>query len=599
MNRLDGAPSLPIKDEVDLAVEARAKEILRDYDVTPEEAAQMARADIMKNMDQSGAPTPAGALARQHQQAGASPEQARRLAEDQVRIYGPQGAWGLSREYGTPEGMERLTQAKAEGRAADARHQKMYDDYFTATNAPSHQRVTPETQRQWDDTGRYVAESRRIREAGLHPNTPVDPGTPEQGRRWERFLRDNPEEMAKYRPDEFAAMQAAEEKQAWADKRPLLAERYGEDEVQKMEAARQGGKLYVPSTSSQRDRRDEREKIVTAAMQGDPDARDLLREEDSRRVRQVARPRMLRELGLTADETSDKSDDQIRKLLREKREADKQAKDLLWRPRTMARAGNSIGAAALPGMNDWQQQRMAGGPTPLGVQAAQAAGAGRAADADVRLAALQAQMEEAEATRQQQAQQFQERMQAEAEKRETDRQLASEQNRLAAERLTADNKRGLAEIDARLLASKMEMEAKLGATNAAVAEKEKERLAAEAAAVRARQMAWQQQEPGLFDIASGRANTRPASTALKALAATSDRFQWLPGGGFGLREATAMNEELLRIAAQAQQLGVQSPLADPEYRRKLIMQYGYSSGWSGGRGGWFGDFWQPMPEGLE
>ena len=128
MNRLDGAPSLPIKDEVDLAIDARAKEILREYDVTPEEAAQMARADVMQNMDQSGYPTPEAALARQHQDAGASPESARKQAQNQVRVYGPQGAWGLSREYDTPEGMERLVQAQAENTAADARHQKMYDD---------------------------------------------------------------------------------------------------------------------------------------------------------------------------------------------------------------------------------------------------------------------------------------------------------------------------------------------------------------------------------------------------------------------------------------------------------------------------------------
>jgi hypothetical protein len=59
-----------------------------------------------------------------------------------------------------------------------------------------------------------------------------------------------------------------------------------------------------------------------------------------------------------------------------------------------------------------------------------------------------------------------------------------------------------------------------------------------------------------------------------------------------------MNDELLAMADQAQRVGIETRLADPAYRRQLIEQYGYASGWSGGRGGWFGDFWQPMPEGL-
>lgn len=372
ISRLDGAPSLPIKDEVDLAIEARTREILRDYDVTPEEAAQMARADVMKNMDQSGAPTPAGALARQHQDAGASPDRARKLAENQVQTYGPQGAWGLYREYETPEGMARLMEAQAENKAADARHQKMYDDYYTATNAPSHQRALPETERQWDDTGRYVAESRRLREAGLHPNTPVDPGTPEQGRRWERFLRDNPEEMARYRPDEFAATQAAEDKQAWADKRPLLVKRYGEEEVQKMEAARQRGQAYVPNTAEQSERNQVTQDLETTAMQGNTASRAFLQRRDRERYANVARPRQLRELGIAPEDAAGMSDAKIRILLREQREREKQARDLLWKPRAMIRGGNAIGAMALPGMDEWQLSAIRGGPTPLDVEARQA-----------------------------------------------------------------------------------------------------------------------------------------------------------------------------------------------------------------------------------
>ena len=379
ISRLDGAPSLPIKDDVDLAVEARTQEILRDYDVTPEEAAQMARAEVMQDLDRQPLPTPVDALARQHQDAGASPADARRQAQGQVRVYGPQGAWGLSREYDTPEGMARLMEAQAENKAADARHQQMYDDYFTATNAPSHQRVTPETQRQWDDTGRYVAESRRLREAGLHPNTPVDPGTPEQGRRWERFLRDNPEEMARYRPDEFAATQAAEDKQAWADKRPLLVKRYGEEEVQKMEAARQRGQAYVPNTAEQRERNQVTKDLETTAMQGNTASRAFLQRRDRERYANVARPRQLRELGMAPEDAAGMSDAKIRILLREQREREKQAGDLLWKPRAMIRGGNAIGAMALPGMDEWQLSAIRGGPTPLDVEARQADMAARMA----------------------------------------------------------------------------------------------------------------------------------------------------------------------------------------------------------------------------
>ena len=60
-----------------------------------------------------------------------------------------------------------------------------------------------------------------------------------------------------------------------------------------------------------------------------------------------------------------------------------------------------------------------------------------------------------------------------------------------------------------------------------------------------------------------------------------------------------MNDHLKRLQRQAELMGVESPLADPEYRRELIKQWGYSSGWAGGRGGWMGDWFNPMPEDLQ
>jgi hypothetical protein len=100
--------------------------------------------------------------------------------------------------------------------------------------------------------------------------------------------------------------------------------------------------------------------------------------------------------------------------------------------------------------------------------------------------------------------------------------------------------------------------------------------------------------PGAYHAAIG-LQTPEAEEYLKNAAAGADNFQWLPGGGFGNREAGAMNAALLALARQADMSGVQHRLNDRAYREELIRKYGYASGWSGGRGGWFGDFWQPIP----
>jgi hypothetical protein len=100
--------------------------------------------------------------------------------------------------------------------------------------------------------------------------------------------------------------------------------------------------------------------------------------------------------------------------------------------------------------------------------------------------------------------------------------------------------------------------------------------------------------PGAYHAAVG-LQTPEAEEYLKNAAADADNFQWLPGGGFGSREAGSMNAALLALARQAEMAGVQSRLSDRAYREELIRRYGYASGWSGGRGGWFGDFWQPIP----
>jgi hypothetical protein len=100
--------------------------------------------------------------------------------------------------------------------------------------------------------------------------------------------------------------------------------------------------------------------------------------------------------------------------------------------------------------------------------------------------------------------------------------------------------------------------------------------------------------PGAYHAAIG-LQTPEAEEYLKNAAAGADNFQWLPGGGFGSREAGSMNAALLALARQADLSGVQHRLNDRAYREELIRKYGYASGWSGGRGGWFGDLWQPIP----
>lgn len=373
MNRLDGAPSLPIKSEIDLAIDARAAEILRDYDVSPEEAGAMARGEIMQNLDNMGGVNAESALARAHQDAGKPKDQARRLAAEQVRIYGENGAGGLAQEYTTPAGMARLVRATQEGAAADARHQKMQDDYYRDTNAPGHQQVSPETQQAWDQSERYSREQGRLIRAGLHPQTPVDAGTPEQNASWERFLEANPDEMARYRPEVAAEREAAQRDKDMEAVFLDIRQKYGPDEEAKARAARANGRTYVPQTAAQATRNENARADQYSAMKGDKDARTRLIERDERRQPYV-RARQLREVGLPTDTPeSTASDAKIRQLLADKRKEDKQSKDLLWKPRSMIRGGNAIGAAALPGMGDWQHQMLAGGPTPLDVQARNAA----------------------------------------------------------------------------------------------------------------------------------------------------------------------------------------------------------------------------------
>lgn len=145
------------------------------------------------------------------------------------------------------------------------------------------------------------------------------------------------------------------------------------------------------------------------------------------------------------------------------------------------------------------------------------------------------------------------------------------------------------------------MEGIRGQIGVATGKAEAERAKLESDSRRQRELGelqFQQTNPGLYDVITGNDSTEAAINELKSIAARADSFQWLPGGGFGEREAGSMNDELLRLARQAELMGISSPLSDPGYRRELIKRWGYSSGWSGGRGGWTGDWWHPMPQDL-
>jgi hypothetical protein len=222
-------------------------------------------------------------------------------------------------------------------------------------------------------------------------------------------------------------------------------------------------------------------------------------------------------------------------------------------------------------------------------------------EADARLAAIEAGIDKARADYQLQRDEFSQRQkQWDAEQTERKSRLEQDAADRAGERnqfletLKSQHAKDMAELQV-TLAGVNNQSAGLQAKIEADAAKQR---AEQDLAKRGMEMSYQKSNPGLYDIIAGRGTTEAAIRELKGIASRSDNFQWLAGGGFGEREATAMNDELLGLARQAELLGMPTRLNDPAYRRELIKKWGYASGWSGGRGGWFGDFWQPMPEGL-
>jgi hypothetical protein len=306
-------------------------------------------------------------LVAQYVAAGMPEPQARRLAANQVKMYGPQGAMGLANERANGSADVRaVATALAKD---DERHAQMKAGYDSATGMGA----TPEIDAQFADSERYSAEQGRLRRGGLHSQTPVDPGTPEQQASWNQFLEDNPDEMRRYRPQEAAARDAAARDAETKQLYPTIVAKYGEGEAKAWLAARQAGDAYVPTTAHQQSMNAQRQADELAAARGNAEARGRLDEADARYTQQVSTPRWIREANLNPDDPAVQamSPGALRLKARNARNADKQARELQWRAQVMMNAGNRLGALALPGLDDWQRAAIVGGPTPAAVEAMQ------------------------------------------------------------------------------------------------------------------------------------------------------------------------------------------------------------------------------------
>jgi hypothetical protein len=93
------------------------------------------------------------------------------------------------------------------------------------------------------------------------------------------------------------------------------------------------------------------------------------READDARRQFETHRRLIAQSGLPVEQASRMLPDQLRTVIAANREREKKDRELLWRPRTMIRGGNAIGALALPGLDPGQQAAILGGARPLDVEA--------------------------------------------------------------------------------------------------------------------------------------------------------------------------------------------------------------------------------------
>jgi hypothetical protein len=456
-SRTSGAPTLPIKSENDLAAEAELTAI--------------------------------------HMEAGSSPEDAKRLAEGQVRTYGAAGAADLARQYRAPGGMERLEQAKRDSAADSARQDKWADDYNRATGAPGYADPgpldsdvlpgdEPGTERVWNPaTSSYNTRRKGPQSRGPEPD-------PKLGSRWgggRPFA--SPAEREAYRsrptlapearqamvdagatPEEIADAEASQEDKdmraagrgspsgwapVWVDGRvvmmqraptptansggpgePKLPEGYdppmqptSSDTVANMRQAESiiergvadqapialgrdglpvGMAGYMPGTANAATdnattgRRAENRDVPPSLRRPDLEGRGYeavymqgpnggewvyqlseskrkemrYKNEADRAARTTSRLRVKAGVGGAPGEHND---NQLRELIAQKRADDLQKRRDNWNLSAMLRAGNNVAAQGMEGLNDWQRQMLAGGPTPLDVQARSAEMASRMA----------------------------------------------------------------------------------------------------------------------------------------------------------------------------------------------------------------------------
>jgi hypothetical protein len=299
------------------------------------------------------------------------------------------------------------------------------------------------------------------------------------------------------------------------------------------------------------------------------------------------RRRLIAAAGYEADPGEEVSLDDMRTRIAIRKQADREARERQWKAQVMLRAGNRVGALGTEGLDDWQRAAIAGGPTPLAVEAARAAR--QSPDNDVRLKGIEAQIAAANADRDARAKEFAATMQRqEAEAAERARQFEASQAMNMA-RMEAEGKRQEAAIAAQLANSGREWDARRAMnTENADAERQKAdaaalkineqiRMAEEARAKAEREkeiMAWESQYgPGARHIVDGAYDTPEAQESLGAMAAAADK-SWT---GF-------YNSDAVRLDATLQRLGI----ADPSVRKRLVNEYGLgpmSASGPGGRSG--------------
>lgn len=267
-------------------------------------------------------------------------------------------------------------------------------------------------------------------------------------------------------------------------------------------------------------------------------------------------------------------------------------------------AGSSPTANAVNLFNtlppEWQNVVAAGrltpnltqtGVTPLGVDAARA---GNSSEDKIRMLQLDidARQAEADAARTQQQAQWDEQWRRQEAQRQEDQRQREEERGFDAEfkREEMEFRRGEAEAqrnsDERRATAQNETQRDIATINRPDPQAQMSLSVNEER--RKSRDNLQNTNPGLYNLMLGYIDHPAAITFLRDTIAPSADNGWL-GEGFNDSAVRRMDDNLLAIANQAASMGIpDSPLWDPAVRAEIINRYGRNSGWSGGRGGWWG-----------